>query len=133
MDKRKERIIKDFEPLLITVANEYKIYFHLNSDDVEDLINEGRIGVWRAVDKYDPEKGHLNLFIYVLVKQQMKKWLKKHVIKHRVKVAKYENYKRIEAEYLQHHDPFKEVEEKIDKVLNEKHSRLYRWYKENFV
>ena len=49
----KEEIIKENIPLVKSIANRYKNY----GVPLEDLIQDGLIGLWESIEKFDPKKG----------------------------------------------------------------------------
>lgn len=69
-DAARERMIKANLRLVVKIAREYE---HLGLP-LLDLINEGNIGLMRAVDKFDPAKGgKLSTYASLWIKQQMRR------------------------------------------------------------
>jgi len=54
-----DELIQQNMPLVISIANSFK---PKNSTELNDLIDAGRIGLWKALRKYDPDKGKLSTY-----------------------------------------------------------------------
>lgn len=71
----RERLIHANLPLVVRVA---KIYMP-PCDEMLDLIQEGNIGLIRAVDKFDPERGtKFSTYAYFWIHKQIQIYLKKN-------------------------------------------------------
>ncbi|MCK4359980.1 MAG: sigma-70 family RNA polymerase sigma factor [Candidatus Cloacimonetes bacterium] len=49
---KEEEIIKEYLPLVKSIANKYKDY----GIPLDDLIQDGIIGLWQSIKKFDPKK-----------------------------------------------------------------------------
>lgn len=74
-DVARERLILDNLPLVRIIARTYEG----QGLDYEDLVQWGAIGVVRAVDRHDPQRGtRLTTYAGVLIKQQIQRALDNH-------------------------------------------------------
>ncbi len=53
----RQKLINSNLLYVVKVAHEFKGYFNLPTISLTDLVQEGNIGLMRAIDKFDPEKG----------------------------------------------------------------------------
>jgi len=67
-------ILSDYEPWLKKQAH----VISPSGDQVEDLIQEGRIAIWKALDTYDPSRGELYPYLTTMAYFRMGNCLRKH-------------------------------------------------------
>lgn len=67
----KDRLVVSNLRLVVSIANSYKGM----GLPLADLVNEGNIGLMKAVDKYDPEKGRLSTYATWWIKQAIRRAL----------------------------------------------------------
>lgn len=72
--KNVEEILKDYDGWLKHQAR----IISPSGDQVEDLVQEGRIAMWQALDKYDPSRGSLSSYLVTVAYFRMGKVLKKN-------------------------------------------------------
>jgi RNA polymerase sigma factor (sigma-70 family) len=51
-----DKLIEDNMPLVASIVNKFE---PRNHTERQDLLDAGRIGLWKALQKYDPSKGNL--------------------------------------------------------------------------
>jgi RNA polymerase nonessential primary-like sigma factor len=56
--RAKDRLIETNLRLVINIASRYKHVWHQRPDRLPDLIQEGTLGLVRAVEKFDPSRGY---------------------------------------------------------------------------
>jgi DNA-directed RNA polymerase sigma subunit (sigma70/sigma32) len=66
-------LIEDYINLVISIAKT----FNVTPDKMDELIQNGRIGLWKAIEKLDPEKGELSTFARQSIKWHIIKGLQK--------------------------------------------------------
>ncbi len=72
-DAAMETLLKMFKPKVIAISREY----FLIGADVDDLIQEGMIGLFRAIRIYNPEKNHnFNAFASLCIHRQLQNAVK---------------------------------------------------------
>lgn len=77
----KEAIIKSNLRLVQSIAKKYR---RSNAVAYDDLLQEGSMGILRAIDKYDPDKGtKFSTYAVIWIKQAINMWInsKKRIIR----------------------------------------------------
>ncbi|KAL5078098.1 hypothetical protein RYX36_017082 [Vicia faba] len=70
----KERLARDYRGLIASIAG----YYQGKGMSIEDLIQEGTIGLFRGAEKFDPSRGcKLSTYVYWWIKQAINKALAK--------------------------------------------------------
>ena len=59
-------IVKKYEPLIFNVAKKYFVQLKYQGADMTDLVQEGRIAVYKALNSYDPNNVSI-FFTYVTI------------------------------------------------------------------
>lgn len=62
-----EQIVADYKPLIRTLANK----FYLVGGDKDDLLQEGMLGLYYAINDYDEAKGAFPAFVKLCVARQI--------------------------------------------------------------
>jgi RNA polymerase primary sigma factor len=88
---QKERLILANLKLVIRIAVEYKDF----GVDLEDLINEGNIGLMQAVDRYKPEKGRFPYYASLWIRQKITRFLSNYSRPIRIPVLQRTSYSKI--------------------------------------
>ena len=70
----KQQFIEANLRLVISVAKRYHAYC-VSSVDMSDLVQAGNLGLMKAVDRYDPERGAFSTFAYAWIRQAISRTL----------------------------------------------------------
>jgi RNA polymerase sigma factor (sigma-70 family) len=66
----KAAVVARFDPWTKKVADD--LTRSVDNDGFEDLVNEGRIAIWRSLDRFDPEQGALASWVTTAARQRMR-------------------------------------------------------------
>lgn len=77
------KLIQSNLRLVVTIANGYR----RRGLDLEDLIQEGNFGLFRAAKTFDPDKGRFSTYASTWIRQKIR-----DAIKHQAKVVRIPNY-----------------------------------------
>ena len=59
-----ENLIAEYRPLVRRIAKRYEWQGHAAGHELEDLIDEGMIGLIGAADRFDPARGKFSTYAY---------------------------------------------------------------------
>lgn len=68
-----DALVKKYEPLVYSIVSK-KLHEHIGD---EDLIQVGRIALWRCAKRYDPDRGKFSTYAYKAIYHAMLKELSK--------------------------------------------------------
>ena len=68
-----DALVRKYEPLILSVISK-KLPAYMGD---EDLVQVGRIALWRSAKRYDPDKGKFSTYAYKAIYHQMLKELSK--------------------------------------------------------
>ncbi len=85
-EKSLETLLNNFKPMVSSIARGY----FLVGGDEEDLVQEGMIGLYKAIEKYDEEqKTTFSTFAYLCIKRQVQNTVRSSLRKERAKLSDY--------------------------------------------
>jgi RNA polymerase primary sigma factor len=74
----REELILSNQPLVLFIAKKY----HIPGLPLKDLVQEGNIGLMKAVESFDPSKGKFGTYAFWLVKAHILKAIEKNWLVH---------------------------------------------------
>ena len=84
--KSLEQILNNFKPMVSSIS---RGFFLVGGDD-EDLVQEGMIGLYKAIESYDKDnKSTFSTFAYLCIKRQVQNTIRKSLRKDRQKLSDY--------------------------------------------
>ncbi len=128
-----EQVCSEFKPIVKSIARKY----FLTDGEVEDLIQEGMIGLHKAIINFSAEKGKFEPFAVMIIKQQILDAVKKST---RQKMGNNLNKVSIERgdfsdidghselEELEHKEEINERFKNVKKLLSKKELNIFDHY-----
>lgn len=113
-----EAIVADFKPLIRSLANK----FYLVGGDKDDLLQEGMLGLYFAIQSYDANKGAFASFVKLCVTRQILDAVKRDASYTNKPLYGYAELSSVEDELPACDNPLenllnKEYAEKVDEII----------------
>lgn len=75
-----DELIKKYEDMIASII--HKLNYVGSDISYDELMQIGRVAIWKSASKYDPERGAMSTFLYTCIQRDMWKYLDKEM-KHR--------------------------------------------------
>lgn len=78
-DEAKETVFRKYKPIIISIASKYYEYLKERGIDREDLIQEGQVGLYKAINAYkETEDACFYTFCIICIKREIKAYCRKY-------------------------------------------------------
>lgn len=71
--KKKEQVLRDYEPMIHHIIQKKNLY-----GEFQDLMQEGRIALMKALDTYSPEKSKFSSYAFTVIKNRLFSYVKRN-------------------------------------------------------
>lgn len=132
-EKAIEQVMSEFKPIVKSIARKY----FLTDGEVEDLIQEGMIGLHKAIINFSADKGKFEPFAIMIIKQQILDAVKKstrqktgnNVSKISIERGAFSDIDgHSELEELERKEEFNERFKNVKKLLSKKELNIFELY-----
>lgn len=78
-DEAKETVFQKYKPIIVSIASKYYGYLKERGIDREDLIQEGQVGLYKAINAYkETEDACFYTFCIVCIEREIKAYCRKY-------------------------------------------------------
>lgn len=78
-DEAKETVFQKYKPIIISIASKYHTYLKERGIDREDLIQEGLVGLYKAINAYkETEDACFYTFCVICIEREIKSYCRKY-------------------------------------------------------
>lgn len=78
-DEAKETVFQKYKPIIVSIANKYYSYLKERGIDREDLIQEGQVGLYKAINAYkETEDACFYTFCIICIEREIRSYCRKY-------------------------------------------------------